>query len=87
MIAGDQNDRRIGELVAQPLEFPKGEQDRRVAGPHGMKQVAGHDDRVRARGDHPVDRQAEGGGHIRLPLVDPVRGLAMILAEAQVGIS
>ena len=86
MVARDEDDRRVGQRLAQPLELLEGEDDRRVGGTDGVEEVAGDDDGVRARGDDPVHRQAEGAGDVRLSLVDAGRGLAMILPNAQVGI-
>ena len=81
-----EHDRRVGQRLAQPLELPEGEDDRRVGGADGVEEVAGDDDGVRARGDDPVHRQAEGAGDVGLALVDAGRGLAVILPNAQVGI-
>jgi hypothetical protein len=51
-----------------------------------VEEIAGDDDRVRARGDHPIHRQPEGAGNVRLSLVDAGRGLTMVLPNSQVGI-
>ena len=84
MIAGDEHDRRAGQRLAEPLELPEREDDRGVGRADGVEEIAGHDDRVRARGDHAVDRQAEGVRDVGLALIDAGGGLPVVLPDAEV---
>ena len=45
VVARDEDDRRVGQRLAQALELPEGEDDRRVSGPDGVEEIAGDDDR------------------------------------------
>ena len=86
VIAGDQHDRRFGQRLAESLKLLEGEDDRGVGGSDGVEEVAGEDDRVRARGDDPVHGEPEGAGDVGLSLVDAGRDLTMVLPNSQVGI-
>ena len=86
MIAGDEDDRRVGQRLAQPLELMEGEDDRRVGGANGVEEVPGDDDGVGARRDHAVDRGAKGVRDVGFPLVDAARGLPVVLPDAEMGI-
>jgi hypothetical protein len=86
VVAGNEDDRRLGQRLAQALKLLKGEENRGIGGPHRMEEVADHHDRVRTRRDDPVHRQPEGVGDIRLSLIDARGGLTMELPNTQVGI-
>ena len=87
MVAGDDDDRRLGaKRVAQALELPEREDDRGVGRTHRVKQVAGDYDHVGALRDDVVDHAAEGVGDVGFPLVDASGGLAVVLADSEVGI-
>ena len=86
MVTGDENYRRVREGFAKPLELPERKDDRGVAGPDGMKEIAGEDDRVGSSGDDAVNSGAEGLGNVGFPLIDACRGLPMVLPDAQVGV-
>jgi hypothetical protein len=84
VVTGDEDHGRVWESLAEPLELPKGKDDRGVARPDGMKQVTREDDHVGSSGDHAVNRGAEGVGDISFPLIDAERSLPMVLADTQV---
>ncbi len=84
VVAGDEHDRRAGQRLAEPLELPEGEDDRGVGRADGVEQIPGHDDRVRARRDDVVHRQAEGVRDVGLALIDAGGGLPVVLPDAEV---
>ena len=84
MIPGDQDERRIGQLLAKPLELTEGEDDREIGRPDGVEQVSHDDHRIGAGGHHGVHRGAERVGDVGLALVDAGRGLTVVLPEAEV---
>ena len=86
MIAGDQHDRGVRQRLAEPLELAEGEDDRGVGGADGVEQIAGDDDRVRARRDDAIDGQAEGVSDVGLALVDAGGGLPVVLPDAEMRI-
>lgn len=53
---------------------------------HRVEEVAGHDDDIGLRIDDLSDRLIEDPGHVNLALVEPKRGLAVVLAIAEMGI-
>ncbi|HVD32665.1 MAG TPA: hypothetical protein VNC19_03740, partial [Gemmatimonadales bacterium] len=86
LVAGDEDNGRVGESLAEPLELPERKHNRVIGGPDGMKQIARDDDRVRSSCNHAVNGGAEGLGNIGFPLIDACRGLPMVLPDAQVGV-
>ena len=86
MVAGDQDDRSVGNGFAKPLNLTEREHDRGVAGSYGMEEVAGDDHGVGASGNHAIDRGAEGLCHVGLALIDTGRCLTVVLTDAEVSI-
>ena len=62
----------------------KGEENRRVGRAHGVEDVPRDQDHVGTGRDDLINRAAERLRDIGLPLIQAIRGLAMILAEAEV---
>ena len=86
VVAGDDDDRRVGQRATQPRELHERVQDRRVGRPHGVKHVARDDDQLGRELDDAVDRRAKRRGDVRLPLVDPAGSEPLVLPVAEVEI-
>jgi hypothetical protein len=86
VVPGNEDDRRVGQCLAQPLELAEGEDDGGVGGPDGVEEIPGDDDGIRPRGDHAVDRGPEGVPDVGFALVDAKWRLTVVLPDAQVGI-
>ena len=86
MVAGDQDNRGIGECVAKPLELPERKDDGVIGGPDRVKEIPGDDYRVRLGGNDTVNGGAEGLGDIGFALVDAGRSLPVVLPDAEVGV-
>ena len=86
MIAGDEYDRGVRQSLAQPLELPEGKHDGVVGGPNGVKEISSDNYRVRPGGKDAVNGGAERAGDIGFPLIDPGRGLPVVLPDAEVGV-
>ena len=86
VIPRDENDRGVGQRLAQPLELTEGEDDRRVGGPNRVEEITGDDNRVGSRRDDPVDGGAEGVRDVGFALVDAGRRLPVVLPDAEVGV-
>jgi hypothetical protein len=86
VVAGDEDHRGVGESFAEPLELPERKDDRGIAWPDGVKEIARDDDRVGSSGNDAVNGGAERAGDIGFPLVDTGRGLPVVLPDAEVGV-
>ena len=86
MVPGDEDNRRVWERLAEPLELPERKDNRVIGGPDGMKEIARNDNGVGSSGNDAVNGGAEGLGNVGFPLVDACRGLPMVLPDAQVGV-
>jgi hypothetical protein len=86
VVAGDQDHRRVGQRLAQPLELAEREDDGRIGRAHGVEQVAGHHHRVGSSRDDAIDGGAKGRRYVGLPLVEAAGSLPVELPEAEVGI-
>ncbi len=86
MVARDQDDRGLGEGLAQAGQFPEGEENGRVAGPDRMEDVAGQENGIRPLGNDAIDRGPEGVGHVGFALVQAGGGLPVELAKSEVQI-
>jgi len=86
VVAGDEDHGGVWESFAEPLELPERKDDRGIAWPDGMKEIAREDDHVRSSGNDAVNGGAEGLGNVGLPLIDACRGLPVVLPDAQVGV-
>ena len=86
MVAGDENNRRVGEGLTQPLELPERKDDGVIGGAHGVKEVPSEDHSVRPAGDDAVDGGTKGLGDVCLPLVDATRGLPVVLPDSEMRI-
>jgi hypothetical protein len=86
VIAGDQDDRRVGQRRAKALELAKGEHDGGVGRANGVKEVSGDDDGIGTRGDHAVNRPAKSQGNIGFTLIESGGGLSVVLPDAEMGI-
>jgi hypothetical protein len=83
VVAGDEDDRSVGQRVAEALELAEGEDDGGVGRAHRMKEIAGQEHRVGPGRDHSVNRRTEGVRHIGLSLVDAGGGLPVVLPETE----
>jgi hypothetical protein len=86
VVPGDEDYVGAWESLTEPLELPEGKDDRRIAWPDGMKEIARDDDHFGSSGNNAVNGGTEGLGNIGFPLIDACRGLPMVLPDAQVGV-
>ena len=75
-----------GQRVPQPLELPEGEDDRGVGGRTEWNRSPAMTTASGRCRDDVVDHAPEGVGDVGFPLVDARGGLAVVLAESEVGI-
>ena len=84
VVAGDEDDLRIGERRTQPAELQKGVDDRRIRRPHVVKDVAADENELGTKCDRLVDRRLKRARDVCLPLVDPTRSQTLVLPESEV---
>jgi hypothetical protein len=87
VVSRQQEDRRLGKRLPEPLHLLKGEDDRRIRGPHGVKEIPRHHDHLRPHLEQGVHDLPEGHGDIGLALVQTRRGLPVVLPVAEVRVS
>jgi len=86
VIASDQDDRRTGQCLPEPLELAKGKDNRRVGRADGVEEITGDDDRVGPGLDDTVDGCPKGLRDVRLALVDAGGRQPMELPDAEMGV-
>jgi hypothetical protein len=86
MVAGDENDGRVRQGFAEPLELPKRKDDGVVRRTDGMKQIARDDHRIGPGGYHAVDGVSECLSDVCFPLIEASRSLPVVLPDSEVRI-
>ena len=86
MVPGDEDHRRVGKGLSEPLELPERKDNGVIAGPDGVKEIPRDDDRVGSSGNDAVNSGSEGLSNIGFPLIDACRGLPVVLPDAEVGV-
>ena len=86
MVAGDEDDGRGRESVAQSLELFEREDNGGVGRAHRVKEIAGENHNIWPRVNHPVNVSTESLGDVSFPLVDAARGLPVILPDSEMRI-
>ena len=87
VVASDDHQRDVRKCLSQPVKLVEREEDRVIGGPDRMEQIPRDDHRVRPGLDDLVHGPTEGVGDVRLPLIEPVGCLAVVLAESEMQVS
>ena len=83
VIAGDDDDDRVGQLAYEPRELREGVENRGVRRPHRVKHVPRDQHEIRTQFDDAIDGACERLRHIPLPLIDAGGGGALELPEPE----